>query len=367
MAWVETFTGQPVNGHAPISTAIHIAGRGLQHSCVPVETYNPHFGCHVELIRFFDDALITVYREKHLTVVSRLEIGTTEQTLLAVTGPTATVDDLLLSPDHEHSCIRVLRLPDLHPCLPLPVAPAEGPDRVQLRSAPEGASAHWREGRSWPLRLPTRDQRGFPDRRDLWERLRAELVGPDLPTDGPSIMIGAVTPFLDHPFVSTVTGRASWQDPAAPPPDETSRLYHELPDVPERCDAPWWFPAGYYHYLRTDQEHGGAGRPDEASRWLDWLERLATEHPDQRPGGWEPQWELAEGATHLALTAIRLHAGLLAEVCRDGRLPDLPWAETHVAETPWRYPKGFRRAWSRLPRRFRPGSFRQRPQRAADC
>ncbi|MFI7672229.1 hypothetical protein [Actinophytocola sp. NPDC049390] len=245
-----------------------------------------------------------------------------------------------------------LRLPDLTPLIPIPVprrdADAEYP-LPTLAAGPPGTmrwterlsdgDAEWRDGRNAVLRLPRPDQGGFADDPSLvWDRLRA-VLGAGAPPDGPDILIGALAvPFWD------ATG------PAAP---GVTRGISEL------SRGPWWFPAGWYHYLRTPVSDGGAGRPRQAAAWLAWLDRLGGQDDGgEDQTGWDPSWTREEGIARFALTHLRRQAGVLASACRAGKVPVLgdfgTWRTPPVLSAA---PPGFARAWRELPKRFRGGRF----------
>jgi hypothetical protein len=248
-----------------------------------------------------------------------------------------------------------LRLPDLTPVVPIPTprmstgaqfvrstldTGSGGVVRWTERLTDDEMGREWRDGRSVDLRLPGRDQDGFVDDCSVvWDRLRAALdIG--APPDGPDILIGALAaPFWD------LTG-----------PTWPGRPYGETWEV---LQGPWWFPVGWYHYLRAPVAEGGAGRPVQAARWLEWLDRLDGQADDgQNRTGWDPAWSREEGVVQFALTHLRRQAGALAAACRAGEVPVLgdfgTWRRPPVLRTA---PPGFARAWRELPERFRAGRF----------
>jgi len=245
-----------------------------------------------------------------------------------------------------------LRLPDLTPMVPIPV-PRRGTSaeytRSKLSAGPAGTvrwterltdgDAEWRDGRTAVLRLPGPDQGGFADDPTVvWDRLRAALPA-GAPPDGPDILIGA----LAVPF---------W-DPTGPlSPDTRDSTWEVL-------QGRWWFPAGWYHYLRTPVSDGGAGQRKQAAAWLQWLDRLSAQddNGDNRTG-WDPSWTREDGITRFALTHLRNQAGALAAACRAGKVPGFgdfgTWRKPPVLATA---PPGFARAWRELPERFQYGEF----------
>lgn len=247
-----------------------------------------------------------------------------------------------------------LRLPDLTPVVPIPT-PRMSTDARFVRSTLDtgsggvvrwteqlsdgGMPAEWRDGRTVDLRLPSRDQDGFVDDYSVvWDRLRAALeIG--APPDGPDILIGALAaPFWDPTGPRSPGGRG---------------------EIWEVLQGPWWFPAGWYGYLRTPVAEGGAGRSAQAAQWLRWLDRLDGQADDgQNRTGWDPAWSREEGVVQFALTHLRHQAGALATACRAGRVPVLgdfgTWRRPPVLRTA---PPGFARAWRELPERFQSGVF----------
>jgi hypothetical protein len=254
-----------------------------------------------------------------------------------------------------------LRLPDLTPLIPIPVPRRGTSDQYTLPvlgAGPAGTvhwserlsdgDAKWRDGRSTVLRLPGTHQGGFVDDPSLvWDRLRAAL-GAGAPPDGPDILIGALAvPFWDSTGATSPGGtRATW----------------------EVLQGPWWFPAGWYHYLRTAVSDGGAGRQTQAAAWLAWLDRLGGQDDggDSRTG-WDPSWSREEGITRFAFTHLRRQAGALAAACRAGEVPVLgdfgTWRRPPVLSAA---PPGFARAWRELPKRFRAGRFPVGPPNSSD-
>ncbi|GAA2434595.1 hypothetical protein GCM10010191_56350 [Actinomadura vinacea] len=301
VAWVEEVSGEPQNGYIPVDLTINVAGPGLPHVQVDVATYNPYFGCNVHGMRLFDDSLVVVYTEKHKTIGARVDLPSGEQSLFTLGDRCALVDDLVCHIAYRGDRIELLSLPDMTTCVPLPSTDF----------------ADWR--------LPDQEQRGRPDTRIVWSKLRHAFAEIGMGHEDADILIGtAAVPFLyaERPFARTY-----------------GHLYR-----PKEGTTPWWFPVAWHHHLTAE------GHP---SRWPEWLDALPGEFT-----GWQEHWDIDEGAARLTLAYLGLHASEMAAACREGRLPSGDWRD-------WRegwdhpqpigaFPKGFRRAWNQLPTTYRP-------------
>ncbi|WP_186403778.1 hypothetical protein [[Actinomadura] parvosata] len=352
VGWVEQVAGSPAHGHIPVNITINVAGGGLPHLRVDLPTYNPFFGCNVKEMRFFDETLVIVYREKHHTIACSLDLPSGEQRLSTVGAQCVLAGALLCHLSWRGDRVDLLALPDLMPCLPLPVPPIDagssasigadaGPDGSWLRWAEVGAAAEHDTGGATLLRerqvhrwfLPDEAQRGVHlDRVAVWTRLRELLTAFGLNHQEADILIGvAAVPLLYVPrFVAGTYARLLDHDTGSPP---------------------WWFPVAWYQHLLSSEGDG------EAARWLAGLDRLSSGDAEDF-AGWRAGWSREEGAAQLVLAHLRTHASRLASACRAGRLP----ADQHDWHNGWghplpigAFPRGFRRAWNHLPARFRPG------------
>jgi hypothetical protein len=355
VAWMEAVTGELTAGYLPVEITINLAGPEVSPLRVPIATYNPFFGCNVRWMALCGGALVTVYEEKHRTIIARLAPPGQRLQLLPADYRLVAAADLLCYPQQAGG-IGVLAVAEFAPCIPLPAPP--GAWDAQLDLIPESGGPvlrwaeqvrmegpadvppydrRWRDGRMLRWRLPAASQFGFPaDPAPVWSRLRTALAGPDVPVDGPDILIGAVA----APF---------WHAPSP------TGFYGGLRGLDE--PPPQWFPAAWHRFLRSAPDGDRA-----AGQWLAWLDRLAA---DDAPGhsarsdeadGWQPAWSREDGAVHLALRQIQLHAGAIAEACRDGS----PRADTLRIRRAWSdgawpyqlpleaFPPGFIDAWTRL-------------------
>jgi hypothetical protein len=354
VGWVEeTVGGWHQDGYLIVDISLNVAAPGVERLRVDLRTYNPYFGASVHLMRFYGDALVTVYTEKHRTYASRLVPPSPEQLFAVVDRPAADVDDLWCYPRWRGN-VEVLDLAGFRSCVPLPVPYGAafssldvipGPDGNLLRWAeqvrPDGppeVPVHergWRDARVCRIRLPDGSQRGFPaDKYAVWDRLRELLAQSGPPEGAADILIGSVATPYWYP-----------REPAAY--NQLRRFGHEYP---------WWFPASYYHFLNSDEHTTGA-----AAEWLTWFEALAPDPLADSPTlGWSPQWSVDEGAARIALQHIRSRVSVIVSACRAGRLPTQlshAWSagdwghELPLTE----FPPGLIEAWHRLPRAFRVG------------
>jgi hypothetical protein len=297
VAWIEEVTGEPVEGLIPVDLTINAAGPGLPRVQVDVATYNPYFGCAVHGMRFFGDALVVLYTEKHKTIAARVDLPSGEQTLAGVGNRCALIGDLVCHTPYGGDRVEILALPDLTPCVPLP----PGDDL---------------EGR-----LPRPGQRGTADGRAVHSGLRRVLAEIGMGHQDADILIGTAA----VPFLHTSHTR--------------SGSYGHLRS-PEAGTAPWWFPVAWHHHLT------GEGRP---SRWPEWLDALAR---PGTPAGWEAHWDVDEGAVRLTLAYLAAQAAEMAAACRENRLPEgvgRAWKDGWGHPLPiGDFPRGFRQAWQCL-------------------
>jgi hypothetical protein len=397
VVWVEEHTGNlsdPEAVHYPddfVDVMINLAGAGVQHLprisqpgwikrpgspwiCVALDDDRPDRVGEIPFLRFFGDDLVIVHEKglgyKACRFAFRPAAVTDGQVLVdrVAAGMVCAVAEV---PGQATLCLQksvirrgysplvhTLRLPDFAPEVPLPVPDlTEQPGgqfaRVELHANPEGGVLRWAEklqenegsgwhdGRAAWLRLPRPGQSGFPsDRTPVWEQLRTVLASPQAPPGGADILIGAVTaPFWDKYVI---------------PADRTSAR-HSRP-APTAVSGPCWFPAAWYHYLRTH-----AAQEEEAAAWLSWLDLLAAPDDQLSFTGWDSGWSQHEGIAQLALTHIRQRCRALAAACRAGEIPTegshpVPGKDWLHPRPLTAFPAGFARAWNRLPGSFRPSA-----------
>lgn len=401
VAWVERYVQRPDGDDAWVSVSLKLAGDGIAglrriegrtnqepkpQVSVGLVPDRPDKVIEVGFLGFFDsdpESLIVVYdwagggkrlcrltlRAPGLYGVQAHWVGLNGTAAVVLDGSwdQATLWYLRESYPHDDELMYGLRLPDLAPLVPIPVprlatsaryvdptlvAGRGGSVRWGERLTDDGGalpgSSAWWDGRSVELRLPGPRQSGFVEDASLvWDRLRA-VLDVDAPPDGPDILIGALAaPFWDPTGPVSPGGRT---------------------DMWEVSQGSWWFPAGWYHYLRTPVADGGVGRRSQAAAWLEWLDRLDSQADNgQDRTGWDPTWSREEGVTRFALIHLRRQAGALAAACRAGTVPVLgdfgTWRRPPVLST---VPPGFARAWRELPDRFRAGSFPVGPPDPSD-
>ncbi|MGR6924505.1 hypothetical protein ACU635_60515 [[Actinomadura] parvosata] len=140
VGWVEQVTGSPAHGHVPVNITIHVAGGDLPHLRVDLLTYNPFFGCNVKEMRFFDKTLVIVYRERHHTIACSLDLSSGEQRLSTVGARCVLAGALLCHLSWRGDRVDLLALPDLTPCLALPVPPigAGRSASIDANAGPDG-------------------------------------------------------------------------------------------------------------------------------------------------------------------------------------------------------------------------------------
>ncbi len=363
-AWVEEVTGELMAGYLPVEITISLAGRGVSPLRVPIATYNPYFGCDVHWMELSGGALVTVYTEKHQTIIARIVPPDERLHLLPADTPLVAEGGILCYPQPAGG-IGVLASGEFVPCVPFPAPPGVRNVQLDLVLAPDGPvlrwseqvraegpadvplqARGWRDGRVLRWRLAAASQSGFPaDPAAVWSRMRTGMASRGAPLNGPDILIGAVA----APF---------WQAPSP-----TTR-YADLRGLERQ--PPWWFPAAWYQFLRSLPDGGQA-----AAEWLAWLDRLAADGAalDGADGGaadgWQVDWSSEDGAAHLALRQIQLHAGAIADACRGGALPGNAWYAWRDGAWPYpvpleAFPPGFISAWTRLPAGHRPGTGQQR-------
>ncbi|WP_164008829.1 hypothetical protein [Pyxidicoccus trucidator] len=346
VAWVEQQTGESQGGYVPVSIDVHCAWEGSPRGQVPLPTYNPYFGCRVGFMRWYGDALVVIYREKHRTLAVRLHPPAEALTVATLEDTWAIDEDTVYFVSQHPGLLEGRRLPSLERCLPLPVP--EHPRSVQFwRHAPgmlalapwppmdrEETRDAYRErlrqvrGAARYLPLPPRESRAFSARPEwLWARLETLLASTAPPPLGVDVLVGAVaTPFWrdDRPLA---TGYASGAG---------------------RGSSPRFLPVYWYQHLRAE------GREAEAESWLHWLERVAG-LPDVDEQPWTRSDDGEDLVARTALVYLRMRTRMLAEACRTGRLPEGEYC--YLFTTPDRalrleqdalHPPGFREVLSRL-------------------
>jgi hypothetical protein len=317
VAWIEERSQEPENGYVPVDIDLVVAWGGEQRSKIPVPTYNPYFGCRVRHMRWYGEALVFIYREKHLTIAARMD-PPHRALEMRVLGDGCAVDGdtVYFASDHP-GLIEARVLPSLAPGLPIPVSSAlrsveiwqHSPGVLAAVERPmigddeelDAYRARLASIRANPRQIPLP---ALSDRvlvltpEPLWARLRELLAETSPPQHGVEVLVGAAA----IPF---------WRDGAS-----RATRYEE---VRGRIDSPPdYLPVYWYQHLVAQR------RKKEAEAWLAWLGRVSALAPlDLEP--WTRGATGLELVARTALAHLRLRAASLAEICRTGRLPEGTW------------------------------------------
>ncbi|PCC71214.1 hypothetical protein SAMN02745121_04822 [Nannocystis exedens] len=264
-----------------------------------VDTYNPYFGCEIGHLRWWDDAVVMVYREKHRTIACRL--GLAGAPALRVVGDGWTVlDEVLICESRARGLVERLHLPALRPTAPLPAELAD-------RSMAMGACPLGQPITSEPAALQRRIAAGLPG-----------VAGPIA-----ELLVGA----LAYRF---------WE-----PRPPLVATYEEVADE-HPWNTPCWLP--FYLYC--------ASAAAERRVLLAQLDAVAA----RTPGEFGDEDDTAE----LACRHIASRCAELAGACRAGRLPDgescyfwVGWSQAAFAGAERLFPAGMWAVWQALRPRAR--------------
>jgi hypothetical protein len=317
VAWIEERSQEPEDGYVPVDIDLVVAWGGEQRVKIPVPTYNPYFGCQVRHMLWYGEALVLIYREKHLTIAARMAppYGTLE---MVVIGGGCAVDGNTVYFVYDHpGLIEARLLPSLAPGLPLPVSSASrsveiwqhSPGVLAVVERPlhgddeelDDYRARLASARASPrqLPLPALTDRVLvlaPER--LWARLQELLAETSPPPHGVDVLVGATA----IPF---------WRDSAS-----RATRYEEVRGRTQ--SPPDYLPVYWYQHLVAQR------RKEEAEAWLLWLGRVSSlVMVELEP--WTRGVTGLELVARTALAHLRLRAADLAEICRTGRLPEGTW------------------------------------------
>lgn len=281
---------------------LRIIGGGAPAIVREIETYNPFFGCDLSYLQWWGDEVVSIYREKHRTLVWVVPVSDPDSSRMISIDDTYVVDgDLVVFESHEPGLLEAIALPTLETRLPFPFRGADrwltlDVEHGTLRVSPRDE----RDRGHTPLetlRLPTAAQRGF-----------------GIPGLAAAVERALTAPYPPPPLAGLVVGctaSAFWRSHREP-----YRTYHAAPRP--SAHSPHWLPVYWYEHLAT------SGRTDEARELLKFLEAIsATPRPAET--GWDPKMSLEEGAVALATRHVRDRARILATACRDGALPESHW------------------------------------------
>ena len=285
LAWVERRALIPDSGWEDIEYTLCMRlGAGPVREWI-VDTYNPYFGCTVGYMRWWGDSVVMIYREKHATIVCRVDPDGSPQ-LRPIEDWWRVAADQVLFASKARGLVERVHLPDLELRGPLPLAAA-------AEHLASGTYAH----------LPPLAR--APEA--LWQQIAARL--PAVPAAIAELLIGA----LAYRFWD------AWPAPAA--------TYDGLDR--RRWNQPGWLPF-YHHHTQS---------PAGAQTLLAQLELVAA----RLPAAFDPDDALAE----LACRHIAARCHELAGVCRAGHLPEetscyfwVEWSQAEFAGARALFPAG---------------------------
>lgn len=119
LAWVECRSKEVSENGVDVDFHLRATIDGTLVIDWKVETYNPYFGCHVQLMRWYSEHLILVYHEKHLTIVASISLEQ-EVRLFPIDVKWEAVGESILYKSEEPELFNAIGLPDLDLRLPVP-------------------------------------------------------------------------------------------------------------------------------------------------------------------------------------------------------------------------------------------------------
>lgn len=263
-----------------------------------IPSYNVYFGCQIGFMAWFGDAIVTVYREKHETIVWSVPLVGEARLATASDALVVRGDELYFQGD-EPGLLVGLALPDLAPLIPVPTL-----------STPRDPELE-RQGDTVVLRIPA----WHANTQDDVEVERVTLPERGARLDPAEVM--RLVPRVVDWLMGLGPARRSAEvlagaalSPFYAPRLRVRTTYHALE---QPWASPHWLPACWYLFLVRE------GRGAEAEAHLQLLDAVAAL---PQPEGSDPLW--AAAARH-----VIQRAAVLAEVCRAGRIygdwSDLFW------------------------------------------
>jgi hypothetical protein len=256
-----------------------------------VDTYNPYFGCNVGYLRWWGEAVVMVYSEKHHTIACRLGSEGAPQ-LRSIGYGWTVLGEVLLHESQSRGLVERLHLPELWPAAPLPGDLAD--ECMAMGTCPRGQAI---------TRSPE----------ELQRQIAAGLPGVAAPIA--ELLVGALAyRFWDRwpPLVATY--EAAYDD--------------------KRWNTPCWLP--YYLYCASSEA--------ERRVLLAQLDAVLA----RSFGSGDDTAELA--GRHIAARCAEL-----AAACRAGRLPEgiscyfwVEWSQKAFAEAEALFPGGMWAVWQAL-------------------
>ena len=306
LAWIER-RSKDLGGHVDVSFRLKATIDGKPVIDWEVETYNPFFGCHVGYMDWRGDHVVTIYREKHDTILCSVSRESAVR-LIAISDRWQVVDGVVFSECHLPDLIVAYSIPAVERLVPLPRS---------FFSAVERQSA-----------LQTWRSRGFPQNAaEFWDALRLRLFGRSSPQPEADLIIGSLA-------------YAFWDD--WPRPTSEYRRGRD-----ERWNSPCWLPYYWLDFLG----------PEADSPCLQMLEQLSAMVRPQP----DAEWGNLQCAVESAACCIAEQSSGILQAHRNGQLPDraycffwVDWSQQEFRKTLDLFPAGFREAYTRLyPERHR--------------
>lgn len=255
-----------------------------------IPSYNVYFGCQIAFMAWFGDTIVTVYREKHETIVWSVPL-VGEARLATASDAVVVRGDEVYFQGEEPGILAGLALPDLAPLVPVPTRTTTCEPELEI----EGDTVvfripAWRANTDADVEverlvLPERGARLDPD--DVLRLVPRVIEG--LLALGPArrsaeVLAGAVLSPFYLPRLRIRTRYNVLEPPWA---------------------SPHWLPAHWYVFLVRE------GRSAEATSHLQFLDAVAAL---PTPPASDPLWGAA--TRHVIQRAV-----VLAEVCRAGQIP----------------------------------------------
>lgn len=174
VAWVEEAHGLPKGGLVPVSLDFRIAEKGTALVSIPVETYNPYFGCVVGFMRLFAASLAAIYREKHRTLLACIDAPYEQQRLYVLDDDWVVDGDAVYFSSREPGLLDGLHLPSGDPLLPLPI-PAHARVRELRALAAHSVACVYEDGEEVVIALPPPEAARVEDPTAFTTRLAARI------------------------------------------------------------------------------------------------------------------------------------------------------------------------------------------------
>jgi hypothetical protein len=264
-----------------------------------VDTYNPYFGCDVGYLRWWGEAVVIVYSEKHRTIAGKLGPEGAPQ-LRTIGHGWAALGDVLLHESAARGLVERLHLPELRAAAPMTGGMAD--ECMSVGTCPRG--------------------HGITETAVVLQRQIAAGL-PEVAAPIAELLVGALAYRFWDPFPPLVA------------------TYEEAFDD-HRWNPPCWLP--YYLYCASPEA--------ERQVLLAQLEAVAA----RRPGAFGAEGETVE----LACRHIAARCAELAAACRAGRLPKgescyfwVEWAQEAFAGAEALFPAGMWEVWQALRSRAR--------------